>query len=172
MTHLRTKSGETFELSYDETWFPFAGHDWTYDIQFRCKICPDAIGELADVACPDSWIMVDGEPTHDEGEGWNVIVARTAKGARLVDEAAAAGYIEREPYTVGELDAQHKEHAWRKQAALARGLGLAVKGQPRPNYRNFRLLRCAISGGWRWSWRNFTGMLRRVREGRNREPAV
>ena len=84
----------------------------------------------------------------------------------------AAGYIEREPYLLEEFDSQHKEHAWRKQAALTRGLGLAARGQPRPNYRNFRLLRCAISGGLRWSWRNFTGMLRRVRQGRNREPAV
>ncbi len=31
-------------------------------------------------------------------------------------------------------------------------------------------MRCAIDGGLSWSWRNFTGMLRRVREGRNREP--
>ena len=170
MTHMRTKSGGTFELTYDQAWYE--KQPWSYDIQFRCKICPDAIGELADVSCPDSWIMVDGKPTHAEGEGWNVILARTAKGARLVDEAAAAGYIEREPYAVEEFDIQHTEHAWRKQAALARGLGLAVRGQPRPNYRNFRLLRCAISGGMRWSWRNFTGILRRLREGRNREPAV
>ena len=170
MTHLHTKDGRGFELTYDEVWYE--DQPWSYDIQFRCKICPDAIGELADVSLPDSWIMIDGEPTHAEGEGWNVILARTAKGAALVEAAVAAGYIEREPYRLEEFDSQHKEHAWRKQAALGRGLGLAARGQPRPNYRNFRLLRCAISGGLRSSWRNFSGMLRRVRQGRNREPAA
>jgi coenzyme F420 hydrogenase subunit beta len=171
MTHLRTRSGETFDLTYDQVWYQ-PGQPWGYDIQFRCNICPDAIGEQADVACPDCWIMVDGKPSHEEGEGWNVIVARTAKGAKLVDEAVEAGYVSREPYAVEEFDTQHAEHGWRKRAALARSLGLAAKGQPRPNYQNFRLLRCAIDGGLSWSWRNFTGMLRRVREGRNREPAV
>lgn len=177
-THVHTKSGETFELTYDQTWLhgvDLAAADddpWTYDVQFRCKICPDAIGEQADVALPDCWIMVDGKPIHEEDDGWNVLVARTAKGAALIDEAVEAGYVSREPYGARELDTQHKEHAWRKQAALARGLGLAAKGQPRPSYKNYRLLRCAIDGGLRWSWRNFTGMLRRVRQGRNREPAV
>ncbi len=170
MTHMHTKKGETFELTYDQAWD--SDLPWKYDVPFRCKICPDAIGEQADVSCPDCWIMVDGKSSHEEGEGWNVIVARTAKGAALVDDAVEAGYVSREPYAVEEFDAQHPEHAWRKRAALARGLGIALKGQPRPTYENFRLLRCAIDGGLSWSWRNFTGMLRRVREGRNREPSV
>jgi coenzyme F420 hydrogenase subunit beta len=171
-THVHTKSGETFELTYDQAWLRGGDYPWTYDVQFRCKICPDAIGVLADVALPDCWIMVDGKPIHEEDDGWNVIVARTVKGAALIDDAVAAGYVSREPYEVAEFDIQHQEHAWRKQAALARGLGMALKGQPRPTYENLRLLRCAISGGLGWSWRNFTGMLRRVRQGKNREPAV
>ena len=169
-THVHTKDGETFELTYDQVWD--GDYPWSYDVQFRCKICPDAIGEQADVALPDCWIMVDGQPIHEEDDGWNVLVARTARGAALIDDAVEAGYVSREPYRAAELDTQHKEHAWRKQAALARGLGLAAKGQPRPSYKNYRLLRSAIDGGLAWSWRNFTGMLRRVRQGRNREPAV
>jgi coenzyme F420 hydrogenase subunit beta len=170
MTHMKTKDGRVFEITYDQAWYQ--DQPWTYDIQFRCKICPDAIGELADVACPDAWEMVDGEPVHEEGEGWNVILARTEKGAALVEQAVAAGYVTRAPYGIDEFDSQHTEHAWRKQANFARVLGLAAAGQPRPNYRNFRRLRTALGAGFGVNWRGFAGMLRRVRAGRNREPLV
>ncbi|HEX9448187.1 MAG TPA: Coenzyme F420 hydrogenase/dehydrogenase, beta subunit C-terminal domain, partial [Dongiaceae bacterium] len=53
-THIGTKDGRGFDLTYDEVWYDPSA-DWTYDIQFRCKICPDAIGELADIAAPDGW---------------------------------------------------------------------------------------------------------------------
>jgi coenzyme F420 hydrogenase subunit beta len=170
MTHMKTKDGRVFEITYDQAWYQ--DQPWTYDIQFRCKICPDAIGELADVACPDAWEMTDGGPVHEEGEGWNVILARTEKGAALVEEAVAAGYVTREPYGIDEFDSQHTEHAWRKQANFARVLGLAAAGQPRPSYRNFRRLRTALGAGFGVNWRGFAGMLRRVRAGRNREPLV
>jgi len=61
-THIESKNGRSFDLSYDTTWYD-PRVPWTYDIQFRCKICPDAIGELADVACPDGWVMENGKVT-------------------------------------------------------------------------------------------------------------
>ena len=43
-------------------------------LQFRCKICADAIGELADIAVCDAW--PGGGPT-GEDEGFNGFIART-----------------------------------------------------------------------------------------------
>jgi coenzyme F420 hydrogenase subunit beta len=59
LTHIESKDGRVFDLTYDATWYS-RNVPWKYDMQFRCKICPDAIGELADVACPDAWVMRDG----------------------------------------------------------------------------------------------------------------
>ena len=67
-TRIETRDERIFDLSYDQVWYS-DDVPWRYDIQFRCKICPDAIGELADVSCPDSWVMVDGKPSHQEAPG-------------------------------------------------------------------------------------------------------
>ena len=40
---------------------------------FRCKICPDAIGESADVAALDTW---PGGSPKGEDEGFNAVIAR------------------------------------------------------------------------------------------------
>jgi len=100
-THVEARDGRSCELSYDQTWFD-PNRPWSYDIQFRCKICPDAIGELADVSCPDGWVMRDGKPIHREAPGVNVLIARTERGERLVFEAAAAGAIQLAPFAIGE----------------------------------------------------------------------
>ena len=78
-THVETHDGRTFDLTYDDVWYD-ERKPWKYDIQFRCKVCPDAIGELADVSCPDSWVMVDGMPIHEEAGGANLFIARTKAG--------------------------------------------------------------------------------------------
>jgi coenzyme F420 hydrogenase subunit beta len=88
-THIESQDGRVFDLTYDQAWFS-RGVPWKYDMQFRCKICPDAIGELADIVCPDAWIMRDGKPIHEEAPGANLLIARTERGEALVAEAAAA----------------------------------------------------------------------------------
>ena len=170
-THIRTKAGAVHELGYDYVWYT-DGVPWSYDIQYRCKICPDAIGELADVACPDGWVMENDRPVHQEAPGQNVFVARTEKGEALVREAAAAGAIELAPIAFEEFAAMHGDHAPRKIEGPARRAALALTGEPRPRFPGFR--------HWRMIWRNgfwgnleaLLGGLRRVREGTHREPLI
>ncbi|MEW6444027.1 MAG: Coenzyme F420 hydrogenase/dehydrogenase, beta subunit C-terminal domain [bacterium] len=60
-----------------------------------CSICPDMTAEWADVSVG----MYEGRP------GWNTLVVRTDRGAALVEEAQAKGFLETEPmpdaYTEG-----------------------------------------------------------------------
>ena len=107
-THVKAKDGRVFERTYEGTWYDHST-PWKYDIQFRCKICPDAIGELGDIACPDGWVMRDGKPIHEEAAGVNILVARTARGEALVKDAAEAGVITLAPFDYAELDAMHPE---------------------------------------------------------------
>jgi hypothetical protein len=132
MTHIESTDGRVFEIDYDTAWFD-PTVPWTYDMQFRCKICPDAIGEAADVSCPDGWVMEDGKPIHREAPGVNVAVPRTAAGRRLIAEAAAAGDIHFEPFTLAELDLMHaittsassgaRAVCWASSSPACRGAG-------------------------------------------------
>ncbi len=168
-THIETKDGRAFELSYDKVWYD-SSVPWTYDIQFRCKICPDAIGELADVACPDGWVMENGKPIHREAPGVNIAVARTEAGRGLVQRAAAAGEICLAPFDLPSLHAMHSDHLERKLGFPARNLGLALSGQPRLRARRFRALAAFLRAGFIGNWKAFWGALRRGRAGANREP--
>src|ERR1700758_1791584 len=67
-THIETRDGRVRELTYGEMWEDEA----TWQLQSRCKICPDAIGEAADVVAGDTW--PDGSP-QGEDAGFHSIVA-------------------------------------------------------------------------------------------------
>ena len=168
-THVKVRDGRTYDLSYDQTWFD-PSQSWGYDMQFRCKICPDAIGELADVSCPDSWVMEGGKPIHEEAPGVNVLVARTERGERLVAEAAAAGAIELAPFSIAQLDAMHGDHLPRKLESPARVAALRVMGEPAPLFSRFRRWQMFRRAGFRRCLRAFLGTRRRVLAGANREP--
>jgi len=169
-THMEGRDGRVAELTYDQTWYDPAA-SWTYDIQFRCKICPDAIGELADVACPDGWVMEQGKPIHREAPGVNIAIARTAAGRALVAEALATGALAGAPFTVDELFAMHGDHLDRKLGHPARLLGLWLAGEPTPRLAGYRWWATLRRAGWRGNWRALWGAFRRARAGANREPA-
>ncbi len=168
-THIRSRDGKNYDLSYEQTWFD-PSRPWSYDIQFRCKICPDAIGELADVSCPDGWVMRDGKPIHEEAPGVNVLVARTERGERLVSEAAAAGAIGLAPFAVSEFDAMHGDHLPRKLEYPARMAALGFAGVVTPRFENLRRWRMIWRAGLGRSFRAFLGTRRRIRAEAHREP--
>jgi coenzyme F420 hydrogenase subunit beta len=170
-THVEARGGRTYDLSYDQTWFD-PSRPWSYDIQFRCKICPDAIGELGDVSCPDGWVMKAGKSIHEEAPGMNIIVARTERGERLVDEAAAAGAIELAPFAIAQLDAMHGDHLPRKLENPLRIAALKVMGEPAPLFSRFRRWRMIKRAGLRRSFRAFSDTKRRILAGANREPLL
>ena len=58
-------------------------------IQPRCKICPDVIGDVADLVASDVWL---GGPTVED-EALNGIIVRTNRGLELYDAAIAAGAL-------------------------------------------------------------------------------
>ena len=167
-THVESNSGKTYDLSYDEAWS--TGKPWTYDMQFRCKICPDAIGELGDVACPDAWEIEDGEPIHREADGANLFIARTERGEALVEAAARAGAIHLEPFAVSQLDVMHPDHHPRKLGNPARLEGLAMEGEPVPHFNDFRAEEMVERAGEERHRMAREGTRQRVRQARNREP--
>jgi len=166
---VQTRAGETHDMTYTGAWL---GRPWKYDLQFRCKICPDAIGEAADISVPDGWIMRDGKPLHDDAPGVNISIARTEAGRRLLHVAAAAGRLALAPMDADELDAMHYNHLPRRQGALGQHIAMRVMRQPSLRVTHISWFRAARAGGLRVVWRQFAGTVRRVLAGENREPLI
>jgi len=165
----RTRDGRVFDVTYDTAWYD-PSVPWEYDMQFRCKICPDAIGEVADVSCPDGWVLRDGAPIHEEADGQNILVSRTGRGRELVAAARAAGYLETMPCTLAELEATEPDHRPRKLSAHARAAGVRVAGRPSLRIRGYRTAAAVRRAGPRRTLLAAWGGFRRARRGAAREP--
>lgn len=85
----RYKDGSICRMTYNDSWGKILGRD----LGFRCKVCPDGIGLLADIASGDSWNTNNGYPDFTEAEGKNFCFIRTRKGMELFDDAEVKGYI-------------------------------------------------------------------------------
>ena len=121
-TVVETLDKRRFVKTYLELWEDEAG----WDVETRCKFCPDALGEAADVAAADIW--PGGAPT-GEDEGFNGIVVRTEAGEDLVASAAAAGeLVLGGPITPREFDDFQPHQVRKKEALAARYQGLADCG--------------------------------------------
>ena len=84
--YIKTKSGKEHDKDYNSFW----GEESTWRVPFRCKICPDAIGESSDIAALDTW---RGGSPKGEDDGFNAAIARTKKGYDLLNDAVNLGYI-------------------------------------------------------------------------------
>lgn len=84
------KENKEYKVSYNDSWGKVLGRH----LGFRCKICPDGIGLLADISVGDSWETKDGYPDFEESEGRSFVMIRTEKGNKLFYDAVANKNIE------------------------------------------------------------------------------
>jgi coenzyme F420 hydrogenase subunit beta len=153
----------TAEMSYAESW---GGH-LAKEVQFRCKICPDAVGGVADIACADAWYGDDeGYPSFDEQAGRSLIVIRTEAGERLLGSAVASGDLAVEPLDPAEIEKMQPSQARRKRLVLSRTLALPFALQPRPRMAGLAVGRAARRAGLGEQLKNLLGTLRRTLLGR------
>ncbi|MGI4876791.1 MAG: Coenzyme F420 hydrogenase/dehydrogenase, beta subunit C-terminal domain [Janthinobacterium lividum] len=153
------RDGTTRSMSYHDSW----GKILSKEIQFRCKICPDAVGSAADIACADAWYGDDkGYPSFAEQAGRSLVMARTTFGEALVRDAVAAGVIVTEPLDPGEIVRMQPSQARRKRELLARLAAVKVAGRPVPRYRGVRLLDAARQASVVQHARAFAGLVRRL----------
>lgn len=91
--------GTSRRMTYSESWGKILGRQ----IAFRCKVCPDSVGLLADIASGDAWNTRDGYPDFTEAEGRNFCFIRTQKGDDLMRQAVEAGYIDEEQLDIDQV---------------------------------------------------------------------
>lgn len=130
-------------MSYHESW----GGVLTSHRHPRCKICPDATGELADVACGDAWHDDGTGPVFDDAPGRSAILARTDSGMRLVREAEAAGFLVTAPFEIERLSLIQPYQRERKQSVVPRLVAARALGVRVPRFRRLGLARSALQLG-------------------------
>jgi coenzyme F420 hydrogenase subunit beta len=146
--------------------------DSAWSLPFRCKVCPDGIGEAADIAASDTW--PGGSPTWEgqaDDPGTNGVVARTRAGLELLEAAARDGaiVIERE-ITPRDMDHYQPHQVDRKHAVWARYVGLKTVEQLVPEVRRLRIEDLARDNDLAANLHEARGTRRRARQGRTKEP--
>jgi coenzyme F420 hydrogenase subunit beta len=155
--------GRTAEMTYERSW----GHHLSREVQFRCKICPDAVGGVADVACADAWYGGEtGYPTFEEQAGRSLMMTRTAAGEALLEQAMAAGAIATEPLDLAEIDLMQPSQARRKRLIRARVGATRATLQPAPRMDGLMVGEAAARADAREALQNFAGTARRIVQGR------
>jgi len=163
-TRIETRDGRAIERSYQEMWGDAAG----WKLQGRCRICPDAIGEAADIVSGDAW---PGAEPEGEDEGFNVVLARTGRGEALLDAAVASGALVRgEPAGPRDLDGWQPHQVRKKRAAGARFATMRALGRPDIETEGLRLADLAAGQPLPDLLREARGMAGRLRRGRFDEP--
>ena len=151
--------GVARRMSYAESW----GDVLSKEVQFRCKICPDAVGGVADIACADAWYGDDaGYPSFDEAEGRSLVVVRTAAGTALLDAARAWGAIVTAPLDAAEIIRMQPHQARRKRLVASRLAGTMAALQPRPRMAGLAVAAAAAQAAPAEQARSFVGTFRRV----------
>jgi coenzyme F420 hydrogenase subunit beta len=129
--------GTVGATSYDDSWGKHLGRD----LQWRCKICPDGTGGDGDVAVGDYWRADEaGYPVFDDAEGSSAVIARTQRGAALVEAAIAEGILVARRVDLAEVAAIQPLQRTRRVTLVGRMLGRLAAGRKVPRYRGYGLL--------------------------------
>jgi coenzyme F420 hydrogenase subunit beta len=151
--------GSTRSMSYNASW----GEILSTEIQFRCKICPDAVGGAADIACADAWYGDDkGYPSFDEQAGRSLVMARTTVGDDFLRSAITAGSIVVDALDPSEINRMQPSQVRRKRELLARLAAVKVAGRQVPDYRGVQLIAAARQASLVQHARAFAGLVRRL----------
>ncbi len=121
-------------LTYMESWGKLNKHR-----PFRCQLCPDGLGRLADISCGDAWHLFP-----DEGNiGSSIVIVRTEKGREILHKAINANYVSLERISEKEvLKAQDNLLSKRRQI-YGRLIAMRMFGIPTPQFTNF-----SLAGSW------------------------
>ncbi len=154
--YIKTDTGEEYDKDYNSFW----GEESTWRVPFRCKICPDAIGESADVAALDTW---PGGSPKGEDEGFNAAIARTQKGLELLNNAIDAGYIKKgNRLNIEEISDFQPHQVKKKQAVFARHQGMKKNNLPTIETNGLRIKELYDLNDKEFNIKEEEGIIRRV----------
>lgn len=136
-----THDGHEFKMDYETSWQKMLSPA----VLWRCRICPDGVGESADIVCADAWNIVNGKVSFNEDKGRSFILTRSAIGESILLDAIDANIIAidniNEPTDITSV----QYHQWyRKSTMLYRRLGALLGRSLIPKYQLRSLLSSCI----------------------------
>ncbi len=155
-----TNDDKEYRLSYDDSWGKYLGRE----LHFRCKICPDGVGMLADIACCDAWDIVDGKPDFSEKPGKSVIFARSQMGLKIIKETVENKYITINKYDVSKLKIIQNYQYQRHSLILSRIFAFTLICNIFPKFKKFGLVKAAKKTSIVIQIRNFIGIFKRIKK--------
>ena len=166
-THVTTQEGKSIETTYYDFW---GEHYDRWTLPHRCKICPDSIGEAADIVAADPWPGGGPDLSDDSDPGTNVVISRTKAGSALLKEANASGAITLgENSSIEQMNDYQPHQVARKYTAWARLQGLKLASRIVPETSGLRIKDLAIKMDNEFISKQTEGTLQRVREGKATE---
>ncbi len=154
--YIKTKNGKEHDKEYNSFW----GEESTWRVPFRCKICPDAIGESADLAALDTW---EGGSPRGEDEGFNAAIVRTQKGLDLIKDAVNAGYIETgNDVSIDEINDFQPHQVKKKKAVYSRFQGLINKKLPSIRTERLRIRQLSELNSEEFNLKEEQGITKRI----------
>lgn len=153
--------GDERRMSYAESW----GGVLSKEIQFRCKICPDAVGGAADIVCADAWHCDEGGyPVFNDLPGRSLIIPRTPKGVALLSNAVRSGAVEVDERGLrpADIDRMQPGQTRKKRLVRARSAALRLLFRPIPAMADLDIAKASARAPMAEKLRNFLGTLRRV----------
>ena len=167
-TRVETFDGKVVEKNYLEFW----GEDEkAWRLPFRCKVCPDGIGDSTDIAFSDTW---DGGSPTWEGQigdpGTNAAIARTAEGKRLMYAAQDTGHLTVEKVIGPEDMSRYQPHQDNKKRTVwARHAGIRSQNKVVPDTNGLRLKELAKENSVEFNLFQAKGSRKRIKEGKTSE---
>ena len=153
---VRTPEGtDRRTLTYDESW----GEVLQKHRQWRCYVCADHTGELADIAVGDPWYrdIIPGEP------GRSLIVVRTERGRQILHAALRSGAIDARVVAADRLPASQPGLLKVRGAVFGRILASRLLGIPAPRFPSFPMFHVWLHDlSFRDKLRSTLGLLRRA----------
>ncbi len=155
---VKFEDGTTSQMTYNESW----GHILGRDLGFRCKICPDGVGLLADISSGDAWNTKDGYPDFTESDGKNFCFVRTKAGKDLFDSAVKAGYIKEELLDINEIRNMQNYQYSRRHYVGWRILAVQLLTNKILSFKNIGYMRLASKANYKQGAREFLGTVKRL----------
>jgi coenzyme F420 hydrogenase subunit beta len=150
---ISANGGGEKSFSYVESWSRLS-----HDRAFRCQLCPDGLGRVADISCGDAWERFgDGQDI-----GRSVAVVRTRQGQEILHRAMAAKYVDLEPVSATAIPAGQPGQINRNRELFGRLLAMRLLMIPAPKFTGFSLFRSWMRLPFLRRVRTILGTTRRV----------
>ena len=147
-------STENKKITYEESWGKLVQHHRS----FRCNLCPDGLGELADISCGDAWHLHDKQ---NDDPGRSLVLARSKRGLAILHRAMESGYLHLEPSSPTDV-IKAQPLTGRRTEIFGRLLAMKTLFMPIPRFAGFPMLKVWMKNPIRVKIKTYLGTLRRL----------